>query len=140
MFLPIQKHIDEYEKFKTIRDAAEQKSMRTMVWCIALIALAGLMTVYVVIMGGYNENEGRFLLRFQDRRFGEFHVIAVVLSLGMVYYLYISEFDRIINGFLRHGFGETEVKAGGTAIAGILYLILVFSVLRHSFHAPSFRC
>ncbi|MCI6581276.1 MAG: HAMP domain-containing histidine kinase [Oscillospiraceae bacterium] len=126
--LPIQKHIDEYEKFKTIRDAAEQKSMRTMVWCIALIALAGLMTVYVVIMGGYNENEGRFLLRFQDRRFGEFHVIAVVLSLGMVYYLYISEFDRIINGFLRHGFGETEVKAGGTAIAGILYLILVFSV------------
>lgn len=127
--VPVQEHIDEFEQFmEGATEIRHRITAENITLCILLIAAAGILSLYVVIMGGYDEREGRFRLRFQDRRFGEVYLLIIAAALILAVNLYYYDISTVTEAFLREGFSETAVKTGGTAIAGILYLILVFSV------------
>ena len=123
--IPLQKHIDEYENYAAYRQAAESKRVKNMALFVSLAAAAGLLSLYIVIMGGYDEKSERFVLRFHDRIFGEFYIILLSVLPYVVDYM---EPHRIYYNFLESGLSETSVQVGWAVAVGLVYLTIMFSV------------
>ena len=123
--IPLQKHIDEYENYAAYRQVAESKKVKNMALFVSLAAAAGLLSLYIVIMGGYDEKSERFVLRFHDRIFGEFYIILLSVLPYVVDYM---EPNRIYYNFLESGLSETSVQVGWAVAVGLVYLTIMFSV------------
>lgn len=123
--LPLQKHIDEYENYAAYRQTAESKKVKNMALFVSLAVAAGLLSLYIVIMGGYDEKREKFVLRFHDRIFGEFYIIFLSVLPYVVNYI---EPDRIYYNCLESGLSETSVQVGWAVAVGVVYLTIMFSV------------
>ncbi len=121
--------------------ARREKSEADIVSCtmVALLfaGLAAVLSLYLIIMSGYNEVSGQFEMRIPDRIFGEFAVAGGIVLPAVVCLLGAFTYDSFIESFQRMNVSELSVAVPvsiGAAVAFMMAVVSAGSVVNR------FRC
>lgn len=123
--LPVPALTYKLEAYYELKNQMQYKMIHNTSVSISLLVLAGILTLYVVALGGYDAKEEKFVLRMHDRRFGEIYLAVLLIFPFFGYGIY----DYLVRGYnALYMFDNTAVKIAAALLAGFLYMVWVFSL------------
>ncbi|WP_049962919.1 HAMP domain-containing sensor histidine kinase [Ruminococcus sp. HUN007] len=125
---PVQKLVDEYEEYLVESEKCEAEWFRKLMTSFAVLALSGMLGIYIIASGGYDEKTGKFVMRTRDTIYGELFLITgfvipfmfVVMAPGFAYES-VSSFDH-------YGMNNILVKSVASIGLTALFMVAVASV------------
>jgi signal transduction histidine kinase len=125
---PVQKLVDEYEEYLVESEKCEAEWFRKLMTSFAVLALSGMLGIYIIAAGGYDEKTGKFVMRTRDNIYGELFLITgfvipfmfVIMAPGFAYES-VSSFDH-------YGMNNILVKSVASIGLTALFMVAVASV------------
>ena len=125
---PVQKLVDEYEEYLVESEKCEAEWFRKLMTSFAVLALSGMLGIYIIAAGGYDEKTGKFVMRTRDNIYGELFLITgfvipfmfVIMAPGIAYES-VSSFDH-------YGMNNILVKSVASIGLTALFMVAVASV------------
>lgn len=111
-------------------EAAKSGAFSGLIAGFILIGLSVVIMIYVIALGGYNENEGKFEIRMRDRVPGELFFISSFATITLLLVvLEMGEFSDILYELTcRYKVDHTATAFVITAVLTFIYTAAVFSV------------
>ncbi|MBP1592097.1 MAG: hypothetical protein ILP22_08660, partial [Oscillospiraceae bacterium] len=125
---PVQKLVDAYEKYLVESEKCEAEYFRKLMTSFAILALSGMIGIYIIASGGYDEKTGKFVMRTRDNIYGELFLVsgliipfaAVIMGPGLAY--------DYVHSFHHYGLNNILVKSIASVGLTALYMVTVASV------------
>jgi len=125
--VPSEEDIEKYKVFAAKEEAAESKAVGKAVTALVLLVVSALMMIYVVIMGGYDDADGKFRLRFRDRIPGEIFLAALIALPAGIFAAGPEVAEQFADFTSDYRLNPLAVKSVFTAALTLIYIFTAVS-------------
>ncbi|MCQ2464807.1 MAG: HAMP domain-containing histidine kinase [Oscillospiraceae bacterium] len=126
--IPHSENIAAFEEYLVKCDGAEKEFVRQFAAALGFLGLSGIFAIYIMALGGYNEETGKFEMRARDSVYGELFVVTGLI-MPLIFCAACSEslLDAAAE-ITRYNLGNFPVKAAAAFGAVTVYLIMIMSL------------